>query len=238
MLSAPADDDLARLGEPEEPRGQVRRVPHRGVVHPQILADGADHDEARVDAHAHSELDAVHPSHVVGQRFELPLDRERTLGMVFMGDRRPEERHHPVAEELVDRALVAMNRTQDDLERAVHHRVDVLGIELLRHRREARHVREHHSDALSFSLQRAFRGEDLLGEVLRRVGVRGRELLRGWRGGHGGAALAAELVRRGIGDPAGGTQRLEACATLSAELHALRIFVRALRTTHRNSQAT
>src|SRR5205823_10388092 len=77
VLSAPAHDNLTRLGEHQEPGRQVYRVPHRRLVHPQILADGADHDEARVDAHSHSELDAVHPSHVVGQGFELPLDRER-----------------------------------------------------------------------------------------------------------------------------------------------------------------
>src|SRR5437899_8499115 len=116
--------------------------------------------------------------------------------------------------------------------------MDFLRVEALGHRREAGHVREHHGDALSFTLESALGGEDLLGEVLRRVGLRGGELRRGWRGGHGGAALAAELVRWGIGNPAGGTQRLEACATLSAELHALRILVRALSTTHRNSQAT
>ena len=57
-----------------------------------------------------------------------------------MSVRSPEERHHPVTEELVDCALIAVNRTQDDVERAVHDRVDVLGIELLRHRREAGHV--------------------------------------------------------------------------------------------------
>ena len=160
MLSAPADDDLARLGEPEEPRGQVRRVPHRGVVHPQILADGADHDEARVDAHPHSELDAVHPSHVLRERLELALDRERSaeraMGVVLVGDRRPEERHDAVAKELIDRPFVAVHRVQDHLEGAIHDGVDFLRVEALGHRREARHVREHHGDAFSFPLQRAF----------------------------------------------------------------------------------
>ena len=135
MLRASADDHLTRLGEPQEPGRQVHRVPHRRVIHPQILADGADHDEARVDAHAHSELDAVHPSHVVGQRFELPLDRERSaeraMGMVFVRDRRAEQRHHAVAEELVDRAFVAVHLTEDDLEGAIHDGVDFLGVEAL-----------------------------------------------------------------------------------------------------------
>ena len=52
--------------------------------------------------------------------------------------------------------------------------------------REARYVREHHGGALSFTLESALGGEDLLGEVLRRVGLRRgvarRRRLRDWRG--------------------------------------------------------
>ena len=135
VLRAPAHNDLPRFREPEEPRREVRRVTHRGVVHPQIFADGADHDEARVDTHAHSKLDGVRPSHVGGERLQLPLDRERrtqrAMGVVLVSDRRPEQRHHAVAEELVDRALVAMHLVQDHLEGAVHDRVDFLGVEAL-----------------------------------------------------------------------------------------------------------
>ena len=117
--------------------------------------------------------------HVLGERLEPVLDRERraerALGVVLVRDRRAEERHHPVAEELVDRPLVAVDRAQDHLEGAVHDRVDVLGVELLGHRGEARHVREHHGDDLALALDGALGGEDLLGEVLGGVGLRGRE---------------------------------------------------------------
>ncbi len=82
--------------------------------------------------------------HLFSERLEAVLDRERrtqrALSVVFVGDRRPEERHHSVTKELVDRTLVLVNRVQDDLECAVHDRVDVLGIELLGHGREARNV--------------------------------------------------------------------------------------------------
>jgi hypothetical protein len=81
---------------------------------------------------------------VLGERLEARLDRERraqrTLRVVFVRDRCPEERHHAVTKELVDRTFVPVNRIQDDLEGAVHDRVDVLGVELLGYRREAGHV--------------------------------------------------------------------------------------------------
>ena len=77
----------------------------------------------------------MRPSHVGGERLQLPLDRERrtqrAMGVVLVSDRRPEQRHHAVAEELVDRALVAVHLVQDHLEGAVHDRVDFLGVEAL-----------------------------------------------------------------------------------------------------------
>src|SRR5207249_1151346 len=102
-------------------------------------------------------------------------------------------------------------------------------------------------DALSFSLQGAFRGEDLLGEVLRSVGLRGSEAVRRRRGGcrcgrdrrrrAGGttqplAALATELVGRRVGGLASGTERLESRSALPAELGVRGIGVPALGTLH------
>src|SRR5262249_20939645 len=88
LLDAPANDDLARFGEAEEARRQVGRVAHCRVVHAQIPTDGADHDEARVDPHAHAELDPVPLSHFVSQTLEPTLDRqggtERPLGVILV----------------------------------------------------------------------------------------------------------------------------------------------------------
>ena len=184
VLRAPADDDLPRPGEREESRREVRGVADGRVVHAEVRADGADHDEARVDAHPHAELDAVRSPHFIGQRAELPLDRERSaqgaMGVVLVRDRRAEQRHHAVAQELVDRSLVAVHFGQDDFEGPIHDAVDVLGVEALGHGREARHVGEHHGDALAFSLQGALGGEDLLSEVLRRI-RRGRSFAECYR---------------------------------------------------------
>ncbi len=75
MLGASADEDLARLGEAEKARREVSGIAHRRVVHAQISADGADHHEARIDPHAHLEVDPVLESHFFGERFEPVLDR-------------------------------------------------------------------------------------------------------------------------------------------------------------------
>ena len=69
--------------------------------------------EARVDAHPHGELDAVVRRTSAARGLSL-LDRERrtqgALGVIFVGDGRAEQRHDAVAQELVDRALVAVDR--------------------------------------------------------------------------------------------------------------------------------
>ena len=59
------------------------------------------------------------------------------LGVIFVGDRRSEERHDPVPEELVDRALVPVDLGQHQLESPGHERMHVLRIQPLRQRRKA-----------------------------------------------------------------------------------------------------
>ena len=79
----------------------------------------------------------VYALDVSGERLEPFLDgqrgAERPRGVVLVGDRRAEERHHAVTEELVDRPLAAVDGREDHLEDAVHDAVDVLGVEALRH---------------------------------------------------------------------------------------------------------
>src|SRR5262249_25885592 len=250
VLSPSTGYDLARLGDREKSGREAGGIADCRVVHAEVAADGADDHGARVEPHPHPEVDPVGPLHVVGERLEVVLDRERraqrALSVVLVSDRRTEKRHHAIAEELVDRALVTVNRIQDDLEGAVHDPVDVLGIELLRHRRESRHVREHHGDDLPLALAGAFGGEDLLGEVFGWVGLRGGEAGgRRRRGRHGGrgrrcrcgprqplAALATKFVGRRVGGLASRAERLEPRPALPAELGPRRVRVPALGTFH------
>src|SRR5262249_30000731 len=100
-------------------RGQVRRVANRGVVHPKIVADCADDYEPRVQSHAedeHARLDvgllplALPENAVDGERRE-----DGTARMILVRKGCPEQGHEPVSEELVDRALVAVDLCQRKL---------------------------------------------------------------------------------------------------------------------------
>ena len=91
------------------------------------------------------------------------------LSVILVRDGRAEEGHDAVAEELVDRALVAVDLVQHQLEGPGHEAVDVLGVEPLGERGEPRDVGEEDRDLLALALQGAPRGEDLLGQVLGRV---------------------------------------------------------------------
>ena len=67
---------------------------------------------------------------------ERARDAERGVDgparVVLVRDGRAEQRHDAVAEELVDRALVAVHLGQHEIEGAAHEPVDFLGIEAAR----------------------------------------------------------------------------------------------------------
>ena len=163
--------------------------------------------------------------------------------VILVGQRRPEERHEAVAEELVDGALVAVDLGEGGLEELVDEDVHALRPQPLRQRGRADQVAEEHGDGLALALQRAARREDPLGEVARRVGGRRPDLGRGRRrrrgprpaGGDGVAALGAELRRvRELG-AAREAGRREPLAALEAELRPRRILVPTPRTAHGTS---
>ena len=112
------------------------------------FAYDTDSDWACVDANPNLKIDSVSTLHVGPKRLEVLLDRhgraDGAIGVVVVGGGGPEERHHPIAEELVDRALVAVHGVEDDLERSVHHLADVLGVKALRDARESTYVGEEH----------------------------------------------------------------------------------------------
>ena len=127
-------------------------------------------------------------------------------GVVLVGDRRPEQGHDPVAGELVDRALEAVDALAEDREEAVHDPPPLLGVALLGELHRAHHVGEQHRHLLALALEGGAAGTDLLGEVLRGVGARVGSCDR--RGGVGQrlAAAVAVLRCRGMGRAAGRTR--------------------------------
>jgi hypothetical protein len=108
---------------------------------PSIAADAADDYKARVEPLPDPEGDAPAEAELVRVRSEGLRDPECRLyaapRMVLVGDGGAEQRHDAVAQELVDRSLVAVHLGKDQLEDARHHAVNVLGIEALAERGEA-----------------------------------------------------------------------------------------------------
>ena len=217
--------------------GQVRGVAHGGVVHPQVVPDAADDDEAGVEPDSHLHGHAALGLELLAVIAHGPLDPERCVRgparAVLVGDRRAEERHDAVARVLVDGAFEAMDLGRDQLEAAVDDPVDVLGIEPFGQRREAGDVREQHGDLPSLALHGGSGLEDLVGEMLGRVGGdrrrrrrrsrRGRRRCLWWRSLKAGPALAAEAKARRSFSVALRALPGQRGSALAAEPHARRI---------------
>src|SRR4051794_35220818 len=103
-----------------EPRGEIHRVAHDGVALGDVRADVADEDLAGGDPDADADRwQAVLDADQLGERRrqgwklrELVERRQAgQLGLRLAGDEgRPPERHHRVADVLVDDAVVATDR--------------------------------------------------------------------------------------------------------------------------------
>ena len=110
--------------------GEVGGIADRGVVHAQVVSDASDHDDARVDADPHLEIDVLRVRELLAQRRERTLDSERRQHRaprrVLERDRSAEDRHDSVAGELVHRALVAVYLVEQQREAAVHQRVHLV----------------------------------------------------------------------------------------------------------------
>jgi hypothetical protein len=101
-----------------------------------------------------------------------------------------------------------VDRAEHEIEGAPHEAVDFFRVEPLGQRGEPGDVDEQHRDLLTFALKRGPGGEDLLGQVLRRVGL-GRGEARLSRLVERRRALAAELVAGGVVRPARGADEGE-----------------------------
>jgi hypothetical protein len=231
--------DGVRRGELLHARGEPHRVPLRGVVHAQVVADLAYDDLAGVDAHArregHAPL-ALQLLHVVPQ-----LARQTQGGVagpvrvILVGNGGPEERHDAVARVLVDGALEAVDAVRQDREEAVEDRVPCLGVDALGEVHGALQVHEQHRHQLALALEGALGGEDLVGEVLGRVLAR---VLR--RDGRcrchalveGAPAAVAEGGVDGVGPLAAPAELLEAVAAAGAEGGIARVLTVTARATH------
>ena len=151
-------------------------VADRGVVHPEVVADGTHDHEAGMQSHPEGQVYIAAGRHGHRVRLDRASDVERgqyrPARVVLVRDRRAEQRHETVAQELIDGALVAMDLSQRAVEEAAQQRVHFVGAELLGERRRTDDVAEQHGHRLALALQGAARREDLFGEMPGRIGFR------------------------------------------------------------------
>jgi hypothetical protein len=168
-----ADDDAPWPRQLLQAGSQVGGIPHGRVVHAQVVANLADHDRTGVEADAHLQAEAALSLHLLAVFPQGALNSQgrmhRPPWAIVVGDRGPEQCHYAIAGVLVDRALQAVHLGGDPREAAVDDLVHDLGVELLGHGREARHIGEKDGDLATLPFQGAPGREDLLGEMLRGI---------------------------------------------------------------------
>ena len=149
-----AHQDRSRLGGLLKSGGDIGRITDHRVVHRQIVGDRAEHHRARVDANPHRQVEALG----IGGRaalVERPLyGKGRQQGaphMVFVSERRPEQRHEPVAGKLRRRAAVAAHLGQARVEKCVDEVAHPLGSEALGQRGRVDDVAKEHGNLLHFA---------------------------------------------------------------------------------------
>ena len=148
---------LAGLRQGLHPLRQTDRVADRRVVALALVADRPGDHLAGVDPDPGREVEAVLATElggVVRDVIEHPQRRVAgALGVVLVGDRRPEDGHDPVAGEFVDRPLETVDGVGEDREEALHDPAPLLGVLLLGHVHRAHDVGEQHRDQLAFALR-------------------------------------------------------------------------------------
>ena len=154
------DQDRARDGQVLHACGEVGRLPDRRVVHVEVAADGAHDDLAGVQADADLDRDALAPPEVLGVLLDGLLHPERGIagpdGVVLVGERRAEERHDPVAHDLVHGALVAVDGLHHALEDGVEEFSRLLGVAVGEELHRALEVGEEDGDLLALAFRALF----------------------------------------------------------------------------------
>jgi hypothetical protein len=134
----------------------VGRLPHGGVVHPQVAADRPHDHFAGVQADAYLERNPFSAAHLVGVLFDGFLHAKRGVaradGMVLVGEGRAEQCHDPITHHLVDCALIAMHGLHHPFEHGIEDAAGLFGIAVREQLHAAFEVGEQHGDLLALAL--------------------------------------------------------------------------------------
>jgi hypothetical protein len=197
------DQDRSGRRQRLQPRCRVDRVAQH---HPLALGGHVDRCVSGQQAGSHPELG--HPQ-LIAERGHGLRQREgradRPLRVILAGDGSSPNRHHGIADELLDGPAVALDQRPAALEVTRQQFAYLFGIAVLAQRREPDEIREQH------------RHEATLGnlDLHRGRGPDGRRAAAGtgeWR-----SAFAAETIPRLGGCPTRRARNLQSCAALNAE---------------------
>src|SRR5262245_51788804 len=96
--------------------------------------------------------------------------------MILMRQRRAEERHDPIAHDLVDRTLIPMDSLHHVLKDWIKEFACIFPITISQQLHGPFHIRKENCDLLALAFERTFGSENFFSEMLWRVGLRGKEL--------------------------------------------------------------
>ena len=152
----------AGLGAGFHALGQADGVTEGGGIEAQVLTDPGDHHLAGVESETGVQVDTVRGAQFLGIGGdcvdEVPGGVTGPPRVILLGDRRPEERHDPVAGELVHRAAEPTDPLSVDLHEAGHDLGPYLGVHVLLEIHGALHVGEEDGDLLALTLRLRGRG--------------------------------------------------------------------------------
>ena len=144
-VGRPVDEDAVHRCAALESRGGVDDVAGRHSLALGRARVERDEDLARRDPD--SQLDAVLDGEVANRERRA----DGALGVVLVRRRSAEEGHHGVTDELLDRASVSFELGSDTRVVRAQDRLDVLGIQRLRLRREAHEIAEENAHDLALA---------------------------------------------------------------------------------------
>ena len=139
------------------------------------LRPGVQRDDRRagVDADPNLKLELRVSLVELGDRLDDSQSRpDGSLRVVLVRDRRAEDRHHSVADELLQLTAVAIDRLAHGLEIRVLDKGDILGIEPLRQRRETDEIAEENRHDLPLLARRCRLGDEQTAAVAEPRGIR------------------------------------------------------------------
>jgi hypothetical protein len=132
---------------------------HRHVVHVQVASNRANDDLARVQTDADLHGDAGAALQVLGVVPDGFLHPKRGIarphGVILVGERRAEQRHDPVAHDLIHRTLVTVDGLHHPFEHRVEQLASLLGVAVGDEFSRAIHIGEEDRHLLALSLEAA-----------------------------------------------------------------------------------